>query len=108
MKIEVLSADFRKILKCKISRKSFPLEPSCSMRTEKQTHEEANSRFSQYCERAKSGLVTLRCVLQFSVTVLERPRQSRGRALGSWLCKNILYIFFFCNIPVFCTANWNS
>jgi len=41
----------KKILKYGISWKSVPLEPSCLMRTDGQTnrHDEANSRFSQFC-----------------------------------------------------------
>jgi hypothetical protein len=31
------STDFRKILKCQISGKSFQWEPSCSMRTDRRT-----------------------------------------------------------------------
>jgi len=55
----IFSTDFRKFLKHAISRKLFQWEPSCSMRTERQTdgrtdrHDEANKSFSQFCERAK-------------------------------------------------------
>jgi len=41
--------------KYKISRKSVQWEPSCFMQTERRTenwHDETNSRFSQFCERA--------------------------------------------------------
>ena len=52
----MFSTDFRKILKYQISWKSFQWKPSCSMwtdgRTDGQTHDEANSRFSEFCERA--------------------------------------------------------
>jgi hypothetical protein len=46
--------EFRKILKYQISRKSVQWEPSCSMRTDGQTdrRDEANSRFSRFCESA--------------------------------------------------------
>jgi hypothetical protein len=46
--------DFREIVKCQISLKSVPLEPSCSVRTDGQTdtHDEGNSRFLEFCERA--------------------------------------------------------
>jgi hypothetical protein len=42
--------EFRKNLKYQISSKSVQWEPSCSMQTN--GHEEANSRFSQFCEHA--------------------------------------------------------
>jgi hypothetical protein len=53
----VTSKYFRKIIKYQISWNSFHWEPSCSMlahwQTDRQTDrlEEANSRFSQFCER---------------------------------------------------------
>jgi hypothetical protein len=39
-------------------KKSFHWEPSCSMRADRRTdrHDEANSRFSQFCERAKKSI----------------------------------------------------
>jgi len=45
---------FRKFLKYQISWKSVKWEPSCSVRTDRQTdiHDEVNSRSSQFCERA--------------------------------------------------------
>jgi len=50
----IFSTYFRNTLKYQISWKSVEWEPSCSMRTDGQTdgHNEANSRFSQFCERA--------------------------------------------------------
>jgi hypothetical protein len=49
-KTEIFSAYFSKILKYRISRKSFQMEPRCSMRTDRQTdrHDECNSRFWQF------------------------------------------------------------
>ena len=49
---------FQKILKYPISLKSVQWEPTCSVRTNEETegltdgHDEAKSRFSQFCERA--------------------------------------------------------
>ena len=48
------STDCRKILKHQISLKFFQWEPSFSMRTDRRTaerHDEANSRFPEFCER---------------------------------------------------------
>jgi hypothetical protein len=53
MKHKTFLDNFRKILKYKLSLKSVQREQSCSMRTNVMTgiHDEANSRFSQSCER---------------------------------------------------------
>jgi hypothetical protein len=50
----ILSIDFRKILKYKISWKSVEWEPSFPMLTDGRTdgHDKANSRLSQFCEEA--------------------------------------------------------
>ena len=42
--------DCRESIKYQVLSKSIQWEPSCSMRTD--GNDEANSRFSQYCERA--------------------------------------------------------
>ena len=47
MKLEFFSQDFRKIFKYQIAWKSFLRQPSCSMRTDRQTWRSYNSRFSQ-------------------------------------------------------------
>jgi len=48
--------DFRKILEYEFLRKYVLWEPSFSMRTDGQTtHDEANSRFSQFCESGYNG-----------------------------------------------------
>jgi len=50
----IFSADFRRTIKYKISRKSAQWEPSCSLRTDRRMdrHDEANSGFSQFSEHA--------------------------------------------------------
>jgi hypothetical protein len=49
-----VSTDFRKTRQYQISLKSAHWQPSCSMVTDGQTdrYDKANSRFSQFCERA--------------------------------------------------------
>jgi len=55
IKLEFPQQFFRKTLKQELLRKSVHWEPSCSMHTDGRTdrHDEANCRFSQFCERAK-------------------------------------------------------
>jgi len=50
----ILSTHYRKIFKYQISWNSVQWQPRCSMRTEGRTdrHDEANSRFWQFYERA--------------------------------------------------------
>jgi len=50
----IFSTHVQKIIKCQISWKSVQWEQCCSMRTDRRTdgHDEANSRFSKFCERA--------------------------------------------------------
>jgi len=50
MKLEFSWQIFDKILKYQISRKYVHWEPRRSLRTDR--HNEANSRFSKFCERA--------------------------------------------------------
>jgi len=47
----IFSIDFRLILKCRFSRTPFQRVPSRSLRTD--GHDEANSRFSPFCEHTK-------------------------------------------------------
>jgi hypothetical protein len=48
--IQSFSTNFRKLLKCQISRKSVKWEPSCSMRTTGRTdrHDKAHGSFSNF------------------------------------------------------------
>jgi hypothetical protein len=56
----IFSTDFGKILEHEISWKSVPWESSCSMRLDGQTHsyDEANSRSTQFCNRAYNPILT--------------------------------------------------
>jgi hypothetical protein len=60
----IFSRDFREMLIYQNSWKSVEFEPRCSMRTDgrrqrRQTerHDEANIRFSQFCERVSNSVV---------------------------------------------------
>jgi len=52
---------FRKIFKYRISQKSVQLEPSCSMRTDRQTDrpDKANSGFLRLCKQLEKKQVLL-------------------------------------------------
>ena len=60
----IFSIDFGKTFKYEISRKSVPLERKYCMRTDGRTdrHDEANSRFSQFCERVSKWPCTTLCL----------------------------------------------
>ena len=60
----IFSTDFRKIHKYQIPWKSVQWEPSCSIRTDR--HDEANSRFSQFCETRLKRITIMKIV--FSCT----------------------------------------
>jgi len=72
IKIEYSQPIFEKILKYQISRKAVQWETRSSMwtdgRTDRQTHDEANSRFSQICDCAyKFYVLPTHCIYVFCV-----------------------------------------
>jgi len=82
----ILSTDFRKYLKYKISLKSVQWEPSCSLRMGRQTDGQkwrSHSRFSQFCECAH----IVRCGFCLSLRV---------RILISGLHSYQTYLIFCC------------
>ena len=79
----------RKILKYQIPWKSVQWEPSCSMRTDRQTdrHDEANSRFSQFCERAWK-LYNLYPVFMHIIVVWISKTTATYTALPGWFSQH--------------------
>ena len=57
MQLEFSSHIYEKKLKSQVSSKSVQWEQSCSLRTDE--HDEANSRFSHFCERAQQSAAGL-------------------------------------------------
>jgi hypothetical protein len=56
--IIIFSTDFRTSIKYQVLSISVHWEPNCSVRTDGQTdgHDDANNRFSQFCERAQKSI----------------------------------------------------
>jgi len=65
MKLEFSPQIFKNHLNAIYSLKSFQWKSSCSMRSDRRTdrHDEANSRFSQFCERA--SIINIKYLHQF-------------------------------------------
>jgi hypothetical protein len=69
-------ANFRKILKYKVKLKPVQWELSCSMLTDGRTkrNDQANSRFSQFCEQTKNWLINqikLQKIYYLKISALE-------------------------------------
>jgi hypothetical protein len=80
----IFATDFRK--KSHIVSKSIQWEPSCSMPTD--GHDEANSHFSQFCERAYKPVSVvwgkIRCFLRYAY----KPYQGSLRRMQNfWILK---------------------
>ena len=87
MQLEIFSTDFRKIIKCQISRKSDPLEPSCSMRTGRQTDRRTDvtdltvafHNFTEHLEKSAFWNATLYILVHTFQHFLYRPNAVRIR-----------------------------